>query len=594
MQELATFNSMRKDAALKMMTIAESCKILEKLSEQAKVCRAQCSNLVRIFVQGITKTKETYFDPLIENNTSMWLLYNSWKLTQLLSSLDQLSSTIWRARDLVQDCDKKWDGMVLILSIPMAPPEKNAHHSKFDFLIDELSWNLDKIQFILLHLSGGVELKWNETLCRYALEGKNSAAEVPAAQGMQPAESARLVLQDRDDFSLQLQNGSLSSLEVADIGESSWLPKLWCCLCISEDEDAGVSGMSEEEEKAAFLESVKQRSESITQSREKVATVVQRRLQEASHLSIKCNSVPECFWMDHKELKLTKRLSGGGDKSIYKGNWLGQEVAIGTMEGVGDIKETTGREALIMLKVQHPNIVDFFGCAFTDEAYVKRDGLEEKCTRGYLVMECMPKDLRNLRRRLAKQHGIPPVVLIDILLQIVEAMIQMHNRGIMHRDLKAANCLVKERPNSPECSSQAPVFYTVKLIDFGSSEFFDDTADSKHFANQGSRRWMAPEVWGPPGPGRAEYTKKADVFSFGMTCYEVITGWMPLHEHADYELPAVLKKGKRPDSFPPYVRCPEDLKLLMGQCWAQEPSDRPSFETIRKDLWTIKYDLEIW
>jgi serine/threonine protein kinase len=184
-------------------------------------------------------------------------------------------------------------------------------------------------------------------------------------------------------------------------------------------------------------------------------------------------------------------------------------------------------------------------------------------------------------------------VLVDILLQIVEAMIHMHNRGIMHRDLKAANCLVKERPNSPECSSQAPCFYTVKLIDFGTSKICDDIPGAKHTVNQGSRRWMAPEVWGPPGPGRAEYTKKVDVFSFGMTCYEVITGWIPLHEHADRELPTALREGKRPDSFPPYVSCPEGLKLLMTKCWAQEPTDRPSFETIRKDLWTIKYGLEI-
>jgi hypothetical protein len=68
-------------------------------------------------------------------------------------------------------------------------------------------------------------------------------------------------------------------------------------------------------------------------------------------------------------------------------------VAIGTMEDYDNIKEIIGKEALIMLKVQHPNIVDFFGCAFTDEADVKRDGLEEKCTRGYLVMEYMPEDL---------------------------------------------------------------------------------------------------------------------------------------------------------------------------------------------------------
>jgi hypothetical protein len=69
-----------------MKTIAESCKLLEELLEQGKVCRAQCSNLVQKFVGGITKMKETYFDPLIENETSMWLLYNSSKLMQLLSS----------------------------------------------------------------------------------------------------------------------------------------------------------------------------------------------------------------------------------------------------------------------------------------------------------------------------------------------------------------------------------------------------------------------------------------------------------------------------------------------------------------------------
>ena len=104
-----------------MKTIAESCKLLEELLEQAKVCRAQCSNLVQKFVEGITKMKETYFDPLIANETSMWILYNSWKLTQLLSSLDKLLSTLGYVPWYVQDCDKKCDRMVLILSIPMAP-----------------------------------------------------------------------------------------------------------------------------------------------------------------------------------------------------------------------------------------------------------------------------------------------------------------------------------------------------------------------------------------------------------------------------------------------------------------------------------------
>jgi hypothetical protein len=321
MQELATFNSMREDASSKMKTIAKSCNLLEKLLEVAKVCRAQCSNLVQKFVEGITKMKETYFDPLIENETSMWLLYNSSKLTQLVSSLDKLSSTIWYARNLVQDCDKKRERIALILSIPMAPSEKNAQYSKFDLLINELNWNLDTIQYILLHLSGNVELKWNEMWCRYTLEMKNTAAEVPAAQGMQPAESARLFRTDQDDFLLQLQNESFLSLEfAADDGElSSWLQK----LCISKEGYAGAYGTSKEEIDAfldALLESEKQRSQRTTQSREKIAPVVKRRLQEVLHLPSMCSLVPECFWMDHKELKLTKRLSKGGYKLVYKGD----------------------------------------------------------------------------------------------------------------------------------------------------------------------------------------------------------------------------------------------------------------------------------
>ena len=85
----------------------------------------------------------------------------------------------------------------------------------------------------------------------------------------------------------------------------------------------------------------------------------------------------------------------------------------------------------------------------------------------------------------------------------------MHNLGIIHRDLKAANCLVSPRQispanDSPESNSQVLCFYTVKVIDFGTSKVFDDAVGAKHTVNQGTRRWMAPEVCGPPGPGKAE------------------------------------------------------------------------------------------
>jgi serine/threonine protein kinase len=125
---------------------------------------------------------------------------------------------------------------------------------------------------------------------------------------------------------------------------------------------------------------------------------------------------------------------------------------------------------------------------------------------------------------------------------------------------------------------------------------------------KGTTRWMAPEVWGldvfgqkaadctsvQKGPyDKGPYDTSVDVYSFGMTCYEVITGLRPFHEYfRNDELRWALENEKRP-ILPPGMSYLEALKELISRCWAQKPTDRPNFKEVEKALWAIKYQLEL-
>jgi serine/threonine protein kinase len=106
-----------------------------------------------------------------------------------------------------------------------------------------------------------------------------------------------------------------------------------------------------------------------------------------------------------------------------------------------------------MLKLQHPNVVDFFGYAFKlDKPPLSGSDHEPLTAEGYLVMELMEGgDLRDeIDRLVLKQFGRPFLddVAVDILLQIVGAMSHMHDCDVLYRDLKAKNCMVRKRSSS--------------------------------------------------------------------------------------------------------------------------------------------------
>ena len=591
-QDFVAFSALRKSAHSRIEVMETSCEDLRDALKQVKVCPAQCQNLVQTCLDGTEKLK-SYYSAV--SDSVMWQLYFSKKLPYLISSLIRLLSTLGSSKDLVQACGSEWGRMALVLSVP---PSAKKTLSKFDILINELSWNLDTIYYAL-QLTGDMEFKWNDSSRRYVYEKKltsrswlpdrmlqSTKDETLSPEDMELYEKSEVIVyKDREHLLRNLQNGSLLTPE-------NFVPDL---------SQAG-------------------KAQSESSLRDYFSSVLIKRLEfkpeEISEAGKDLN--PECFRVSQKDLKFRKRLYETSLKSVYRGDWCGQTVAIGVSRSAEE--KDVKREAAVMLKVQHPNIIDFLGWSFTEDAQppVKSSASEpgELVAAGYLVMEWMPDgDLRKAIDLHVKTTGssFDLVVGVDVLLQIAGAMVHMHNHDLMHRDLKAANCLVEGRSS---LESNSLKLYTVKLIDFETSKIDDPNASIRHHTMKtGTSCWMAPEVvwgnsvnsswpwkwrWSWPWYCRempcTPYTRSADVYSFGMVCYEVISGLRPFQNELEKKIYKnnadvyiAVGRGKRP-SLPP---CPKSLEELVVKCWAQNPSARPIFRDIQKSLWTIKKELEL-
>lgn len=152
--------------------------------------------------------------------------------------------------------------------------------------------------------------------------------------------------------------------------------------------------------------------------------------------------------------------------------------------------------------------------------------------------------------------------------QILEGLEYLHCRGIIHRDLKAANILVDHLGNC-------------KISDFGISKRVDQLEAARaNTGMKGTLFWMAPEVVSPPKGGG--YDVKVDIWSVGCIVLEMWSGKRPW---AGQEAVAVMLKLYK-DRLPPPI--PKDLHLselaisFRNSCFASNPAKRPMAAELRK------------
>jgi len=219
---------------------------------------------------------------------------------------------------------------------------------------------------------------------------------------------------------------------------------------------------------------------------------------------------------------------------------IDQSVALkvaNRMNGAHDRQGLFAREYAAMSLLRHPAIVDIHD-------YGMHDGME------YLAMEYFPRG--NLRTRMAA--GLTELEALRYLHRIASALGVVHAAGLLHRDLKPPNVMLRETDE-------------IVLIDFGLACETDGAGRSTLTGVlRGSPYYMSPEQ----AIGE-ELTPKADLYSLGIILYEMLTGSRPFSGASAIE---VLEQhvNARPAPLPAPLR---HLQRLLDLLLAKSPDERP-------------------
>ncbi|PON51428.1 Mitogen-activated protein kinase kinase kinase [Parasponia andersonii] len=273
------------------------------------------------------------------------------------------------------------------------------------------------------------------------------------------------------------------------------------------------------------------------------------------------------------DLEELRELGSGTYGTVYHGKWRGSDVAIkrikkscfaGRSSEQERLTKDFWREAHILSNLHHPNVVAFYGVV-PDGAGGTLATVTEFMVNGSLRHVLLKKD-RSLDRHRK----------LIIAMDAAFGMEYLHSKNIVHFDLKCDNLLVNLRdPQRPIC----------KVGDFGLSRIKRNTLVSGGV--RGTLPWMAPELL---NGSSSRVSEKVDVFSFGISMWEILTGEEPYaNMHCGAIIGGIVKNTLRP---PIPERCDPEWRNLMEECWSPDPECRPSFTEITNRLRSMSLALQ--
>jgi eukaryotic-like serine/threonine-protein kinase len=199
-------------------------------------------------------------------------------------------------------------------------------------------------------------------------------------------------------------------------------------------------------------------------------------------------------------------LGRGGFGHVYRcfDPALGVQVAVKTLTAEGDAGMLVRfrNEAATSRKLNHPNIVTIYD-------FGEQDGMP------YIVMELL--EGHDLRHVIEARTPLALLNKVEILSQIAAGLGHAHAHGVVHRDVKPANVMLLKDG-------------TVKIMDFGIALITQSTASrlTPRGAVPGTFRYMAPEQF-----RGGESDIRSDIWAYGLTCYELLSGVHPFYAKND-------------------------------------------------------------
>uniref|UniRef100_A0A0D9WSE6 non-specific serine/threonine protein kinase n=1 Tax=Leersia perrieri TaxID=77586 RepID=A0A0D9WSE6_9ORYZ len=247
-------------------------------------------------------------------------------------------------------------------------------------------------------------------------------------------------------------------------------------------------------------------------------------------------------WMaDLSHLFIGNKFASGANSRIYRGIYKQRAVAV-KMVRIPErdearravLEDQFNSEVAFLSRLYHPNIVQFIAACKKPPVYCI---ITEYMSQGTLRMYLNKKD----------PYSLSSETILKLALDISRGMEYLHAQGVIHRDLKSQNLLLNDEMR-------------VKVADFGTSCL--ETRCQATKGNKGTYRWMAPEM-----TKEKPYTRKVDVYSFGIVLWELTTCLLPFQGMTPVQA-AYAASEKR--------------------CWSANPARRPEFSYIVSVL--EKYD----
>jgi eukaryotic-like serine/threonine-protein kinase len=242
----------------------------------------------------------------------------------------------------------------------------------------------------------------------------------------------------------------------------------------------------------------------------------------------------------------------GGMSDVYDAQdlRLGRRVAIKIMRG-GDADaaaERLFREARAAARAEHPAVVTVFGYGSDDSLGVD-----------YLVMERLQGE--DLATRIARVGRLPCPVVVELGVEVADALAHVHGAGVLHRDIKPANVFLASRGMRVD---------EVKLLDFGVAKHLDMHTLTAPGQVLGSLRYMAAEQFGDP----KLVDGRCDVYALGVTLYESLCAASPYSDGAAMELAAEILNGQRTPLARRAPEVPGAMCAVVERCLMPRPADR--------------------
>lgn len=252
-------------------------------------------------------------------------------------------------------------------------------------------------------------------------------------------------------------------------------------------------------------------------------------------------------------------VSHGGLADVWKGQYQGQPVAVQVFriwpgDDTEKIKRRFCKEVVTWKTLHHPNVVSLLGVTVTKNRLV-------------MVSEWMAKgNIKDFGKTNTNADRL------ELLREVTRGLIYMHDRGIVHGDLKGVNILIDDDSHAKiagfdliTMASEKPTMTPPPPVD-------------------GEIPWMSPELLFPErfGLKRPNPTKKSDCYALGMVIYEVLSGETPFFPCREAEVVRMVLNGERP-SRPQGGEgklFSDEIWQVLELCWEQRPEDRLSAKGI--------------